>query len=684
MPTQYNLNDIVDAIACPAFPGVELPAFSVREQGAFFVSPELVVKEGLGDVDAQVLLISARGAAGKSTAAEELSRRLQVPLWKLEDDKAVSATALDYSLSRYLRVPDAEASIAALDRPLVLIDSLDEARARVSGTSWSEFLESIATYTRTGCRFVLLGRERTLEEVWLALADADITLAWLEISHFGLEQRLDYVDGRVRARAKSHDAINHPYYAAARDAVISSLTGPVVDGSAEAFVGYAPVLDAVAAVLFEASNLFDVANQFSAATSDTRHLEVLQTILQDLLLRDQLKMRPVAEQLGIDPQDTYTPDEQIDWLCHDLLDAPAPSLDYITNAEARDSYMKGVRAFVDDHPFRNEDRWASAVFTAFVASRRFGSTFAGVDLLEVGNASGFLFDLVALAGDVTLIDEWQFAALHASVTAGEYSGSLSTVLAKEAPAGGFEVDLSVFRNNEPIIGSFSLLPEDLDAIRLFGPLEGLTVQTSGRVVVPVHHPTTVLGPDLFIRCASLVIEGESVEFANRAVPGQDEDRSVGMVILEVEGSVILPPVIARRPLSGDFELRVPGGTSLVYPWHEYGQTLEDFGTVGPSDRAVRFLNMLMNLTRTHGHSGERGSFVKKLQGRQSVKGAEFTRAAAVLSEFGVAYIHGDMIYIRAEFERYRFSGKTLPGQRLISDVWDVWGPIAEAISKELD
>ena len=684
VPTQYNFDDVVAAIGSQAFIGDSLPAFAVSDHDSFFVSPELVVKEGLGNLGAQVVLISARGAAGKSTAAAELSRRLKVPLWKLEDDHAVGATALDYNLSRYLRVPDAGASIADLDRPLVLIDSLDEARARVSGTSWSEFLESIANYARRGCRFVLLGRERILEEAWLTLADAQTTLAWLEVSHFGSHQRLEYVDGRVSARAKSGAVIDHPHYAAARDAVIGSLTGPAVDGSAEAFAGYAPVLDAVAAVLYGSSNLFDIANQFSTTAASTRHLEVLQTILVDLLRRDQGKMRPLAAQLGLDPEQTYTPGEQIDWLCHDLLGAPAPTLDHITSAETRDSYIKGVRSFVDDHPFRNETNWASAVFTAFVASRRFGSTFTGKSLVEVGNASGLLFDLVALAGDVTLIDEWQFAALHASVTAGEYSGSLSTVLLRQGPGGGFDVDLKVFRRDQPIVGSFTLVPEDLNELCLFGPLEGLTVQTSGRVVVPVHHPSTVLGPDLFIRCGDLVVEGASVEFANRAVPGQDEDPSVGMVILEVEGHLALPPQIARGPLTGDFELRVPAATTLAYPWHEYRQLLEDPAAVDTSDRAVRFLNMLMNLTRTHGHSGERGSFVKKLEGRQSVKGSEFTRAAAVLDAFGVAHVDGDMIYIRAGFEQHRFSGKTLPGQRVIGDVWDVWGPIAEAISNALD
>jgi len=131
VPTQYNFDDVVAAIGSPAFIGDSLPAFAVSDNDSFFVSPELVVKEGLGDLGAQVVLISARGAAGKSTAAAELSRRLKVPLWKLEDDHAVGATALDYNLSRYLRVPDAEASIADLDRPLVLIDSLDEARARL-------------------------------------------------------------------------------------------------------------------------------------------------------------------------------------------------------------------------------------------------------------------------------------------------------------------------------------------------------------------------------------------------------------------------------------------------------------------------------------------------------------------------------------------------------------------------
>ena len=49
--------------------GVGREAFGVPTESGFFVDPVLVVKENLGDLQADILLISARGAAGKSRTA---------------------------------------------------------------------------------------------------------------------------------------------------------------------------------------------------------------------------------------------------------------------------------------------------------------------------------------------------------------------------------------------------------------------------------------------------------------------------------------------------------------------------------------------------------------------------------------------------------------------------------------
>lgn len=683
MDTQLSFPSLVTVLRGAGFPGTPQDSFKIADGGGLFVPPELVLREQFGDLDAPVVLVSARGAAGKSRVAEELSQRLGSPLWKLERDKAVGATSLHYALGRYLEVADVPTAIEQHAGALVLIDSLDEARAWVSGTSWTDFLESIAETNRHDCRFVLFGRERTLEEVWLTLADAGVEASWVEISHFGQQERRDYVDGVVRYRS-GPATLEGTYYTAARDAVLSSVVSSVSGPAAETFAGYPPVLDAVAAVLLREENHFAVSQHFGSQSQNPQHLAELKRVLERLLKRDQEKMKKLAEDLGLDPAAIYTPDEQLRWLCHELENGPIPDLSHITDLKLRQDYIDNIRTFVHDHPFRNDDRWASTVFAAYTAAQLFGTTISGRRLVEIGNDSNLLFDLVALQ-DEPVIDDWGFAALHASITAGEFSGALATVTASQASDGHYEVAMSITRGATPYEKTFILLPEEPQVLYLYGPIEGLTIETSGELRIPAGARSVVLGSDVFLHCRTLTIEGQSIEFAHRTGLANDSGETDGTVTLEVlEPGLHLPHTINREPLPGTFELRVPAGTRLNYPWVGYREDLELPHKLNANDRAVRFLKMLMNLTRAHGHRGERGAFIKKLQGRQALKDSDLRTAIEVLQEHGIVRIGGEMIYVREEAESRRFSGKAIQGQRQIEDVWDQWGPIVDEISARIN
>ena len=189
--------DVVASLPQPAeVSGTALEAFRVVQGAAMFIEPMMRTYEVCGTP--QVTFISARGATGKSAMAAELSRRLGAPLWSLGEDKAVSGDALTARLAAFLSVvsPLAEAERGRI--PLVIIDAMDEARLRVTGVSWDEFMTSLAEYALAGVHLVILGRNRTIDDVWYSLADAVTEISWYEISHFNENQQGEYVDqGRV-------------------------------------------------------------------------------------------------------------------------------------------------------------------------------------------------------------------------------------------------------------------------------------------------------------------------------------------------------------------------------------------------------------------------------------------------------------------------------------------------------
>jgi hypothetical protein len=78
-----------------------------------------------------------------------------------------------------------------------------------------------------------------------------------------------------------------------------------------------------------------------------------------------------------------------------------------------------IREFLVVHPFRDEGRWASPVFSAFAGAVRFDDDKIRDALQKVGNDMGLLFEFVSRQPDFDLVDEWQFAALHSSLLAGE-------------------------------------------------------------------------------------------------------------------------------------------------------------------------------------------------------------------------------------------------------------------------
>jgi hypothetical protein len=192
-----SFSDFLATLPAGGMTGFDAKDFGVASGPPTFVPPTLNLVESASDPN--ITLVSARGATGKTALSKQVSSVKQVPRWDLghQDAKAVSGDALEGRLGTFLDPAVGLPGFLAHEGAFVVIDALDEARIRVSGQSWDEFLGSVAAVSSDGHRFVLFGRERVLEDVWLALTDAGRRIAWFEISHFDSGQRVAYVDMHV-------------------------------------------------------------------------------------------------------------------------------------------------------------------------------------------------------------------------------------------------------------------------------------------------------------------------------------------------------------------------------------------------------------------------------------------------------------------------------------------------------
>ncbi|MFG2969135.1 hypothetical protein ACGFZS_38280 [Streptomyces sp. NPDC048288] len=684
MNNVFSFADFLEVLPEGNFTGQGSRAFRVSSPQATFVPPNLEVLDSSNSP--LITLISARGATGKSCLAKQVSALKKVPLWLLNEDMAVSGDALQARLRDYTGKSDGLSLLTETPGSFILVDALDEARMRVSGASWYEYVQTLFAASEKSHSLVLFGRERVLEDIWANFPGSSAN--WYEISHFDSDQRTKYIDLYVgEAQPKENET-----YIDARDTVIKALSGAVEGSQADSFIGYAPVLYAVA-LLLQKGNLLKIRNSFLPEMGNERRIRVLGEIIEQLLKREQEKTQKLAQQLGVASSKMYTPVEQIDWLAHYLLNAEAPDLSWCPDA-LKGEYKGKIREFIDDHPFRSESRWANPVFSAYIAAERFDRIEVRERLQDVGLSTGLLFEFISAKEDDIVVDEWQFAALHASLMASErhdveVSVSVSggeptaeTESAREVLQMWGELTLwesSGSRNNVRV----DVLLDKEGVVDLKGPLASLSLTFPGVVTVRPNSGSANFGPDCFIRCKDLRVSGDSVQISLRpnGTVGTLQDGGAS-VTFELTGNLLCEAQLAGDPPVESFEVLVPEGRRIGYPWFPYQKSME-LPSVEPNERATRFVKMMMNLLRNHGHKGTPAVFDKKLEGRQSIKGDEFRRVISVLQKQGVISLDGPMIHLTQQWMPNRFSGKKREGVQTFEDKREVWIPIVEAIAEAM-
>ena len=661
--------------------GTPQDALRVVEEDETFIEP--LMRHYEVTASAQTTFISARGASGKSAMANQISRRLGAPLWSLGEDKAVSGDALTARLAAFLGVVDPLAEAVSGNIPLLIIDAMDEARLRVTGLSWDEFMASLVQYARAGVHLVILGRKRTIEDVWISLAESDISVSWYEISHFNKAQQSDYVDLRALRGASQTGA-----YQNARDAVLAELNGANDAALDEAFAGYAPVLDAVAALLRPPVNYLTVLNDFQSVTAGGARLKVLRRILETLLDREQSKVIPLAEQLGVSAKEAYTPNEQLTWLAAELLGGPPPRLDWCPVAE-RSEYVDLLTPFLLDHPFREGQGWASPVFSSYSALMRIDDAEAR-SLFQIAGLSGLFFEFAAAeaSGNPLVINESQFSAIHSSLMAGQWHSSTSVVNVRSSSAAeaGSSVDSATAQlvlvqpDNSATILDATILVDRPGTLQLVSPLANIDVHFWGAVVVTSTSTSIDLGPEVFLRARSIELAGVSLQVSKDVSPGEGSGPTVE---LEAAESFLTNASLIGNVSVAELSIVVPPTHKLSYPWVQFRSDPDDESGTGADDRARRLLNKLMSLARKHGHNGLRAVYIKKLEGRQGLDTEEFHRAIAVLGALGVVHEDGELLFVDEAWDRHRYDGKGREGMPSYADRREIWDPVIEAVSEAI-
>lgn len=585
-------------LAQSARPAVEAPGHE-----DFFVAPTLInvwPPEGR----TSVVLVSARGAVGKTTLARELAWRAGGHLWSLAKFQ-VGHQFLEGALTKAYG-DEAYSQVARELREgkrLVVLDGLDEARLHAGERNFDAFLDSLAErFREAGHRpsLVMLGRPLSADDTAERLLDAGVPFEWYEISYFDRGAAEGFIENYLeRGRHKPHR--NRPEeFQRARKTVLDWLERSVPEGvDAKSLVGYAPVLVFIAGLL-DVGNPFGQVQELEREASQERPGALLGKIAEGLLRRETEKVVKETSKDELRREfveaNAWAPEEQrVRFLArktsYELQSRPPAALP----EPLRREYEERVKVWLGEHPFNDQPLFEDYIYAWLLSGGEVEN-----DLREavreylrserVGyRPTPLLLWFVAQAGDPGRTGE------EVSVSAADFGFVYESVLADAAPAVLLRGRPPEARLPKLTLASSEAGQALLGEIRFPSP-EGADEKTGGRKVrLQLRESGRPLWFWRHLVCADIAVAG-AVRIGAKAADfflGPDVDLEcggfacdAGTVRVTARGEKEAVVLSAQRYLGdatpelsswgeNQFHLRVDW-KPLLYPWNRYAAS-------GPQD-----------------------------------------------------------------------------------------------------
>lgn len=671
-----------------------------------FVAPDLSDRADIANpLTPSLLIISAAGAVGKSTVAREIAAELQAPLL----DLAKSSTVAKHSFSGIVQSAFGIGGLGAFFTLLksgglcVVIDALDEARVKVNEAAFLDFLSDLAQLATvgTGVKFVLLGRTQTAETAWLALQDGGVNVALYTISPFTdeqvnryLELRIDSLDSNAGRRIREHRVP----FVEARDLLLKHLriaidgttNGDQMSPEAREFIGYAPVLDAVAVLFARESNLASLRSQLEqdllglVGASHNKPSALLAKIVERILQREHSEklvknIKPAlmthASQAGWSAWDSlYTIDEQCERLLGRVLGTrvnAGPNIPAAINIP----YEAQLAMWLPEHPFLRDGRSpANIVFESFIyayglrknldtqiaiearlseSDFKPSRLFADFYFLMADNANdaivpprhiGLLYDALLSAESDTFYVRLDIESEEAGDDDGRVAGTASDV------EGTIELihlprEASGPNDAKRSERSFTARVSMEDSITFRRYVRDASVIVPCEVRLGADSSEFEVGPSVLIRCNRLAARCRSLVIGGKTRPRLDKivERDEGVVI---EARLFDGQLSARPVVHVPFSVNWPGAEA--FPWTDF---LSDGGSRVGSDPRVQWCYFRFRRIITTLRSHSRGSLARvkdKIEHARVLKNAAGSALLATLVHDGIFRIEGNFYHYQPD------------------------------------
>jgi hypothetical protein len=361
----------------------------------FFVKPplrEISQPEG----PCPILLISSPGAVGKSTLASFIASEKRCYLWDLSrlslgSNTFVGTIAHSFGASHLGTV----LQDLSTGRALFVLDALDEAEVAAGGWSALEmFLREIysCVHEATNTCVIMLARSETagiIAYLYDEMADeGPKKYAEYEIDYFDEKPSRGFVASQLdrlcqeKGKQQLHRRHTDPFdralslvFGCLQQSLCCDSDDPWHDASVRTFLGYAPVLQAIASYLAPFENFQKVEDDLAGADITARGVGLVCHLMKHLLVREQDKLISGIKRQAIPEARSwtnwnmlYTPEEQLRRVfLHSQGDSAANKCcdDAFPPWLVR-PYEPASASFLPQHPFLRERVFAGPAFRDFV------------------------------------------------------------------------------------------------------------------------------------------------------------------------------------------------------------------------------------------------------------------------------------------------------------------------------
>lgn len=644
-----RLAGVVKQNGLAALPGWE----GVCEADEFYVPAKLTLRKGFDDLSQNVWLIGAPGAVGKSTLAKEICATTGAVYVDLATAATVAGNYMVGGLV-YTQLLAAWTSGTAT----VLIDALDEARLRVTQSGFEAFLTDVAQVAKMGgFPVIILGRVGIIEEAWTILNEhSKIEPPIFDIELFEATEAKQFVMVQLSRLAKKQSIMgkfDYPDLARALEAhsskyeeaiekVISGIQA-LSEQDENKFVGYAPVLDAIAKVIASESNPARVSEEMQRVLAG----RVLLSLSTEILRREAGKLVTQVENSvpGL-PQMLYEPAEQLERLACRIFKLPVPPMPAQLAQHQVAPYEQAIQNLLPQHPFLDGagNNPSSAVFAAcIVASALRGSR---ADLVSAAERyvslthhtpNPFLYDFYHGENEsITVMPTEHIGLVFESVLAKSKPGdTVRLSIDSGAQEESLNVEIMIARP-DGVASRLEFVAPSNGTVRLGRRVAGVSIDAEETAVelgigdqLELVAPVSINAGRLKLTCSQLVVKTE---------PHTAHDA----VILEAV-ELVADAAIAAPSVRPEVRLQVSWPSAMAHPWTAFAAPSlqeEDAETVD----ALRALRRLTMAFRSHS-KGQLARFKDKIEHARMLKGPVDRALLAKLRDDKIISLAGAMYYL---------------------------------------